>query len=491
MIQYIEGFGHGGVTTLAVSDWGRDDMRSSVRLECKLVMRDRGTIATACLLSAILLLSLVSGLRADQAETMALRSAAQKVQAEWNAQPPKNPHSAAHYGILVYRPRAPLQAIEPGVLPYLGAVTFLEAHKRNSPILSPASVRDADSRYGGTRFSPMLQISGGFLALVLGFLIGAREQRRGMAPLLRGTGVRGAKLVAAKTIVTASLIALAAMPALLLAAAAVGGGDAGARFAALAAGSLVHLLVLASLGVAAGVWLGAARFGLAAVAFTWALGVMILPRIVDIAAERIAPLTDRALAERVEADFKVGPDGHSASDANKLVEQQTLARYGVTRKEDLPVNFDALLMQADEEYRGGVYDRRLTEADAVRQLQDTLRRVAWAFGPTPAMLDLSTRLSGADAETQRRFDVDAEAFRRTLVGRLNRHMAENSKTGDWEWTTEDRYFASFAAFKPPSPTLVDDAPGIWPSALVLLGWLGLAAVALAFAARRFDRNVRA
>jgi len=465
-------------------------MRASVRLERKLIMRDRGTIATACLLAAILLLSLVSGLRADQAETTALRSAAKKVQAEWNAQPPKNPHSAAHYGILVYRPRAPLQAIEPGVLPYLGAVTFLEAHKRNAPILSPASVRDADSRYGGTRFSPMLQIAGGFLALVIGFLVGAREQRRGMSPLLRGTGVRGAKLVASKTIVTALLVTLAATPALVIAAVTVGGGDAGARFAALAAGSLVHLLILASLGVAAGLWLGAARFGLAAVAFTWALGVMILPRVVDISAERLAPLTDRAVAEKVQADFKIGPDGHGESGANKVVEQQALARYGVTRKEDLPVNFDALLMQADEEYRGGVYDRRLAEANAVRERQDAIRRIAWAFGPTPAMLDLSTRLSGADAETQRRFDVDAETFRRTLVGRLNRHMAENSKTGDWEWTPEDGYFASFAAFKPPTPTLADDAAGIWPSALVLLGWFGLAGLALAFAARRFDRSAR-
>lgn len=466
-------------------------MLGTLRLEARLVSRDRGTILTTGLLALTLLLSFVSGLRADQAEAGALRSAAQRVQDEWNLQPPKNPHMAAHYGILVYRPRAPLQAIEPGVLPYLGAVTFLEAHKRNSPELSPASVREADSRYGGTRFSPMLQLAGGFLALVLGYLIGAREQRRGMAGLLRGTGTKGASLVAGKATVTASLIAIAASPALLLAAISVEGGDASARFAAFAAGSMAHLLILASLGVATGLWLGAARFGLAAVGFTWAVGVMILPRIVDIAAERVAPLTDRAVAEQVAADFSIGPDGHGASDANAAVEKQILARYGVTRKEDLPVNFDALLMQADEEYRGGVYDRRLAEADAVRQRQDAIRRSSWAFGPTPAMLDLATRLAGADAETQRRFDVDAEAFRRALVGRLNRHMAENSTTGDWEWTPEDRYYASFAAFKPPARAVVDDAPGIWPSALVLLAWLGLAGLALASAARRFDRSVHA
>ncbi|MEL7043728.1 MAG: hypothetical protein AAGL66_01735, partial [Pseudomonadota bacterium] len=92
-------------------------------------------------------------MRADQSEIAALRTAAERVNQEWAAQPLKNPHLAAHYGILVYRPRAPLQAIEPGVLPYQGAVTFLEAHKRNSPMLSPASVRAAENGYGATRFS--------------------------------------------------------------------------------------------------------------------------------------------------------------------------------------------------------------------------------------------------------------------------------------------------------------------------------------------------
>ena len=143
-------------------------LRSHLRLEWRLVLADRGAMLTAVSLALVLLAAFWSGKNADQAETEALYTAAERVHAEWAAQPPKNPHSAAHYGILVYRPRAPLQALEPGVLPYQGAVTFLEAHSRNAPELSPASVRVAESRYGGTRFSPMLQVTAGFLALVLG-----------------------------------------------------------------------------------------------------------------------------------------------------------------------------------------------------------------------------------------------------------------------------------------------------------------------------------
>ncbi|MGC6329061.1 DUF3526 domain-containing protein [Rhizorhabdus sp. FW153] len=461
-----------------------------MRLETRLISRDRGAIVTTLTLAVLLVTAFLAGLRADQSETSALKSAAQQVQAEWNAQPPVNPHMAAHYGILVYRPRAPLQAIDAGALPYQGSVTFLEAHKRNAPMLSPASVRNADSRYGGTRFSPLLQIAGGFLVLVLGFLIGSREARHGMTPLLRGAGVRGTAFVGAKALATLGLVVLAAAPSIVFAALTIGGGDPGARFAALASASLIHLMILASAGVAAGLWLGAARFGLAAITFVWAMSVMILPRIADTVAERVAPLTERALTAQIQADFALGPDGHGENDANALFEKRVLVQYGVTRKEDLPVNLDALLMQADEDYRGSVYDRRLAEADAVRQRQDAIRSLAWAFGPTPAMLDLSERIAGADASTQRRFDVTAEAFRRDLIGRLNRHMAENSRTGDWEWTPADRYFASFTAFNPTTPRLRNDLPGLMPAAATLSLWAAVAGLALLFAARRFDRSAQ-
>lgn len=136
---------------------------------------------------------------------------------------------------------------------------------------------------------------------------------------------------------------------------------------------------------------------------------MILQRMTDIAAERLVPLTQQELNETIATDLARGPDGHGDSDANAVFKQRILAQYGVSRAEDLPVNFDALLMQADEDHRGGVYDRRLAEADAVRERQDHIRQLSWLCGPTPAMLDLSVRIAGADADTQWRFDRKAAA----------------------------------------------------------------------------------
>jgi ABC-2 type transport system permease protein len=465
-------------------------MGAVLALEWRLLTRDRPLLMALGLLAAMLLASVLAGASSDRAETRALTAAATRVQAEWNAQPPKNPHDAAHYGMLVYRPQAPLQALEAGVLPYQGAVVMLEAHRRNAPILSPASVRNADSRYGGTRFSPLLQLAGGFLALLVGYLVGSREARRGVLSLALGAGARGGPLVAAKALVVLLAVTAAATPAFAVAFTSVAAGDATARLTALTGASLAHLFILAALGVAAGAAWGRSRAALAALALMWALSSVVAPRALDVITERAVPLRQSTLDATIAADFARGPDGHGDSEANAVFERDILARYGVATKEDLPVNFDALLMQADEEHRGGVYDQRLAEADQQRQRQDAMRALSWLIGPTPAMLDLSVRLASADPSAQRRFDEAGEVFRRDLVRRLNLHMAENSRTGDWGWSPADGYYAGFDAFAPPRPRLVDDWPGAIPAASALAAWLALALLALWGAARALERSLR-
>ncbi|MEM9760473.1 MAG: DUF3526 domain-containing protein, partial [Pseudomonadota bacterium] len=106
------------------------------------------------------------------------------------------------------------------------------------------------------------------------------------------------------------------------------------------------------------------------------------------------------------------------------------------------------------------------------------------LSPTPAMLEISARLSGAHFEAQLAFDRAAEAYRLEVVEELNQHMAEHSRTGDWDWIPDDDYYGSFKPFSPPAPDLWADirAAAIPASAIVL--WLLAAVVALNFASRR-------
>src|SRR5688572_7081492 len=43
----------------------------------------------------------------------------------WLNQGEKNPHSAAHYGVYLFKPETPLAVIDPGASGYLGDVLFL------------------------------------------------------------------------------------------------------------------------------------------------------------------------------------------------------------------------------------------------------------------------------------------------------------------------------------------------------------------------------
>jgi ABC-2 type transport system permease protein len=52
------------------------------------------------------------------------------VRAQWLDQPDRHPHRVAHYGFLVFRPRAPLSFFDTGVENYTGTSLFLEAHRR-------------------------------------------------------------------------------------------------------------------------------------------------------------------------------------------------------------------------------------------------------------------------------------------------------------------------------------------------------------------------
>ena len=52
---------------------------------------------------------------------------------QFEGQEEKNPHAAAHYGLYVFKPKATLAFLDPGVDPYTGVSVYLEAHRRNDP----------------------------------------------------------------------------------------------------------------------------------------------------------------------------------------------------------------------------------------------------------------------------------------------------------------------------------------------------------------------
>jgi hypothetical protein len=77
----------------------------------------------------------------------------------------------------------------------------------------------------------------------------------------------------------------------------------------------------------------------------------LLPRLSADFAEQLHPAPVAADFWRHVATEMKGADGHSESDQRILeLKRKTLAQYGVSRVEDLPVNFEGLRLQAGEEH---------------------------------------------------------------------------------------------------------------------------------------------
>src|ERR1700737_608477 len=64
--------------------------------------------------------------------------AGQTSREQWLRQGPRNPHSAAHYGMYVFKPKLPLSFLDSGMDPYTGAAVWLEAHYQNPLSFRPA-----------------------------------------------------------------------------------------------------------------------------------------------------------------------------------------------------------------------------------------------------------------------------------------------------------------------------------------------------------------
>jgi ABC-2 type transport system permease protein len=102
--------------------------------------------------------------------------ATKTVNAEWQNQGDKNPHSAAHYGSFAYRPKSPLSFLDFGTDTYTGMSVRMEAHKQNDAVFSAAQESTSLIRFGELSTAFVLQV---LMPLIIIFLcFGAFTQEK-------------------------------------------------------------------------------------------------------------------------------------------------------------------------------------------------------------------------------------------------------------------------------------------------------------------------
>ena len=401
---------------------------------------------------------------------------------QWESMGPSNPHSAAHFGTYVFKKNHALTAFDEGANSYVGRTLYLEGHRQNELVQSDAAQGDVLSRFGKLRPALILQIILPLLLLLFAFQSVRSERDADRLRLLLVQGVSYSKLLYGKL----WSLWIPGMGFVLL--------TLGIQMGLLGfSGPLVGRALLLAFGyglfywivIALALWLSSKTVK-SYTALSWLLGIWIVwvifyPKVTYSVAGILYPLPDRVeFSASMKEDRSALLEGHNPEEeALKVLEDSVLHAYGVTSKEELPINFDGLLMQADEEFGNQVWDKHFGELYDQMQKQKSL--VQWASLPNPFgnLQSLSMGAAGTDNFHQVDFLREAEDYRRVFIRTLNeRHAYGGSKTGDWGYKEDQEFFNSIADFQYAEPSFPDLIRQQTPSLILLLVWIGLLAIGI-------------
>jgi ABC-2 type transport system permease protein len=394
--------------------------------------RSRLALSGAALMAVLLIATTALTMLRMQGE--AAERAHHQVQAEaaFLAQPDRHPHRMVHYGHYVFRTPAPLAGIDPGLDPVTGQALFLEGHRQNTAMFA-ASGASAD--LGGLSWlSPALvyQLFAPLLIILLGHGLVVREREASTLATLLAQGLPGRVLLAGKALALLCFVALMLLPLAVGAGLAVPAGESPLAAAALVGAYLLYLLIWAALALLASALLMRRSAVLAALLTLWIVLTLVLPALAVSSAAAAAPLpgkleTDLAMLD----DLRRLGDGHNANDpAFAQLRADLLARHGVQRVEDLPVNLRGVVAQAGEQKLTETLNRYADQRMAAESRQAAVLAAHGWFTPLLAVAELSRAVAGTDLAHHHRFLREAEALRYAFVQGLNRVHAEQLAYAD-------------------------------------------------------------
>jgi ABC-2 type transport system permease protein len=177
-----------------------------------------------------------------------------------------------------------------------------------------------------------------------------------------------------------------------------------------------------------------------------------------------------------------------------------MARYRVSRVEDLPVNYRGLLGVEGERMTSSLFNRYAAESFGVMAAQSARMDQLALISPTVALRRLSASVAGVDLAAYRRFLDQAEAYRYALIQKLNGLQAtainaadDAAKSSDAAAEARSRIAADNWKQMPMfryEPTPSGEARSrAWPALLALLAWLGLSLALLRVAGGRLARRL--
>jgi len=458
-------------------------LRKVVAKELREIVRDRRLCAAVgavpVLLIAILAMNWYERRRLVESQHAAEHAAREN----WLNQGNRDPHGAAHHGTFLFKPKLPLSFFDPGLDPYLGTTIRLEAHRQHRLANRPAADGVDPLRFDAATAALTLQVVLPLIAILLGFSAISGERERGTLPLLLSLGVPCGRLLLGKAITILSVAAFLVSPVALF----FGGALAGTGHeASLTDTAMREALIVFAYAMYLGGWVsltlgvsaraGSSRMALIVLVAIWATSVLIVPRLASETARRVYPLPTQEDIERQTKQAMRTADGKSrAAERSRQLETQLLAQYGVSRKEDLPMNFDGVALQAAEELTDQIHDEVDASLEAILARQDRLVEGAALVSPFLAIRTASMSLAGTDRSHHDRFSRTAEEHRRTLVRTMNEALARRKRGSDLQTPTGRELWESVEEFRYRAPSWHWSARAVVPQLALLGAWFAVTA----------------
>lgn len=394
--------------------------------------RSRLALGAAVLLAVLLMATTVLTALRMQGEAAERAHHQAEAEAAFLSQPARHPHRMVHYGHYVFRTPAPLALFDPGLDPATGQSIFLEGHRQNTAMFA-ASGASAD--LGALSWlSPAMvyQLFAPLLLILLGHGLIVREREAATLGTLLAQGTPGRVLLAGKALALLSVVGLLLVPLALSGVLAVRAGDSPLAAVALLVAYGLYLSIWVVLTLLASAILQRRSAVLAALVTLWIAIALVLPSVAASVAAIAAPMPGKLETDlSMLADLRKLGDGHNANDpAFAQLRADLLAKHGVHRVEDLPVNLRGIVAQAGERKLTETLNRYASAQRAAEVRQAAALATHGWLTPLLAVAEASRAVAGTDLAHHHRFLREAEALRYAFVQGLNQVHAEKLAYSD-------------------------------------------------------------
>lgn len=451
-------------------------MTNIILNEWKILIRDRLFIYSTVLFSLSLVVVVLLGIIQNNNQRFYQTKAQKHVRQQWENLEAMNPHRAAHYGSYAFKNMNILNSMDSGVNDITGNVIKLEGHVQNEIVYSEASQSLSISKFGKLKSSLLLQyvIPLFLIFLAYGSLSSEKETQR--LKLLIFQGMSLSKLTFAKSLsIWLYGLFLLAITIIIQSIFSESNLEIFKRLILVTISYGIYYYVIVSLATYFSARLKNNTSALSSILAVWIIWTIFLPKIWGNTVEKIYPLPSRQKFKAImKEERSQGIDGHNPSDKRREeLKKKYLSEYEVDSLKNLPINFDGIVMQKDEEYGNIVWDKHFGSNYNILQKQKVLYQISGFLNPFASLQSASMGFCGSDMIHHMDFLKKSEDYRRYLLKTLNdKHAYGGSKTGDWKWTVDSSFFKSVDDFSYKTPK-IESHINYYLMDLTCLVWWGL------------------